>query len=355
MDVITQRLDVSAIARRRLATLPTPLLRARHLGLVLGHGPLWLKRDDLTGFGVAGNKARPLEFLVGDALAQRADVLVVAGAPSSNFIAAAALAARVAGLACEVILPVSELDETSVPMALARAAGADLVLGRVTRREDLDRAVRERTEELRRRGHTPYAVPRGGATGTGAVGFALAAVELAIQCAAARIESATIVVPTGSGGTQAGLLTGILALDLPWRLVGASVSRPLPEATNQVLEIARDCARILDTRAPSAEDVELTDLREGGFDVPSEADRVSADLMADTEGIHLDGHYGTRAMTLGRRLLADGLDGPLVIWLTGGLPTIFGNLRQWPTPERATPGAVPDDTSDDAPDDRSDP
>ena len=86
--------------RRRLAILPTPLHRVPALQARLGSGPLYLKRDDLAGFGVAGNKARPLEFLLGDALARAADVLVTAGAPGSNFVGAAALAARVCGLDC---------------------------------------------------------------------------------------------------------------------------------------------------------------------------------------------------------------------------------------------------------------
>ncbi len=88
----------------RLVARPTPLQRLVRLEAVVGGAPLWVKRDDLTGFGTAGNKARALEALLGQAVAERADVLVTGGARSSNFIAAAALGARVAGLACELVV-----------------------------------------------------------------------------------------------------------------------------------------------------------------------------------------------------------------------------------------------------------
>jgi 1-aminocyclopropane-1-carboxylate deaminase/D-cysteine desulfhydrase-like pyridoxal-dependent ACC family enzyme len=86
-------------ARTRLATLPTPLVAAPRLAQVMGTGPLYLKRDDLTGFAIGGNKARPLEFLVAAAVTDRADTLVTGGAPGSNFCAAVAAAALWAGLA----------------------------------------------------------------------------------------------------------------------------------------------------------------------------------------------------------------------------------------------------------------
>src|SRR5580704_15912051 len=88
-------------ARVRLAALPTPLILTPRLAEVVGVGALYVKRDDLTGFAFAGNKARPLEFLLAAALGEGADTLVTGGAPGSNFCAAAA--AR-AGLRCELVI-----------------------------------------------------------------------------------------------------------------------------------------------------------------------------------------------------------------------------------------------------------
>jgi 1-aminocyclopropane-1-carboxylate deaminase/D-cysteine desulfhydrase-like pyridoxal-dependent ACC family enzyme len=89
---------VDVAARFRLAALSTPLIRAPRLAEVVGAGKLYVKRDDLTGFAFAGNKARPLEFLLADAIAEGADTLVTGGAAGSDFCAAAAAAARRAGL-----------------------------------------------------------------------------------------------------------------------------------------------------------------------------------------------------------------------------------------------------------------
>ena len=92
-----------------LAVLPTPLVPAPRLAHAFGCGELWVKRDDLTGFALAGNKARKLERLIGAAHAASADTLVTGGGPASNFCAAAAAAARVAGMGCMLMLYGDEL------------------------------------------------------------------------------------------------------------------------------------------------------------------------------------------------------------------------------------------------------
>ena len=88
---------LDAQPRIRLGTLPTPLLPAPRLSDAVGV-EIWLKRDDLTGLGLGGNKVRGLEFLLADALAQGCDTLVTGGGPGSNWAMLAALAARTRGL-----------------------------------------------------------------------------------------------------------------------------------------------------------------------------------------------------------------------------------------------------------------
>jgi len=126
--------DVTVPPRLPLGVLPTPLVAADRLRAALGCDPVRLKRDDLAGFGVAGNKTRALEYLLGDAAAGGADVLVTRGGPDSNFVPAAALAARVAGLDCELVVWGSAVPDTGAPdsgrpggtpnLDLAAAAGA---------------------------------------------------------------------------------------------------------------------------------------------------------------------------------------------------------------------------------------
>jgi D-cysteine desulfhydrase len=318
-------MDVTA-PRTPLALLPTPLLHASRLERALGAGPIFVKRDDLTGFGLAGNKARTLEFLIGAAVAEAADIVVAAGSPSSNFCAAAAMAARVAGLDCDLLFPGEEPSTPSVNVELARAAGARLLFGEVETRELLDDAVVEHANDLRERGRRPYAVPRGGATVTGILGYVLAAQELAEQCRETGVTPATIVVATGSGGTQAGLVVGTAGLGLPWRLVGASVSRPAPGLADQILRLARAGAATLGLAEPSADDVDLRDCRGAGFGVASAEDRVSSRLALDHEGLLLDDYYGAKAMTLLRTLLTEDARTPAVFWHTGGVPAALSAL-----------------------------
>jgi D-cysteine desulfhydrase len=327
-------MDVSP-SRIELATLPTPLVRAPRLERALASGPLYVKRDDLIGFAVAGNKTRALEFLLGAAVAEGSDILVAAGSPSSNFCAAAAVAARAVGLDCDLLFSPQPSPQPStqpsVNVALAGAAGARLCFDAVATREELDDAVLAHADVLRAQGRRPYAIPRGGATPTGALGYAYAARELAEQCEHAGIAPRTVLVATGSGGTQAGLVAGQVGFGLPWLVIGASVSRPVQDMAGQILGLSRACAVKLGLAMPGSGDIDIRDLRGAGFGVASDEDRVSADLALHHEGLLLDDHYGTKAMTLLRTLLIEGTPTPAVLWHTGGVVAALAALTQGAT------------------------
>lgn len=311
MDMSLPRVD--------LALLPTPLVRASRLERALGAGPVLIKRDDLTGFGIAGNKARTLEFLLGAALAEKSDIFITAGSLSSNFCAGAAMAARFVGLDCDLLFPGAAPSRPSPNIELARAAGARLVFDVVETRDLLDDALVAHAMNLRAQGRRPYAVPRGGATATGALGYAHAAQELAEQCRVAGLSPRTVVVATGSGGTQAGMVAGQVGCGLPWRLVGASVSRPASGMSDQILRVSRECAAAMGRDEPFADDVDVRDCRGAGFGVASAEDRVSSRLALEHEGLLLDDYYGAKAMTLFRVLLAADAETPAVFWHTGGV------------------------------------
>lgn len=314
--------------RINLVARPTPLERMHRLEAVLQAGPLYVKRDDLTGFGVAGNKARALEYLMGAALDGGADMLVAAGSPSSNFCAAAALAAATVGLDCDLLFPGTPPTTPSVNVELARATGARLLFGVVGTREELDDAVLDHANALRTEGRRPYSLPRGGATPVGAIGYVYAARELAEQCDRARIQVGTVVVATGSGSTQAGLVAGQVGFGLTWQLVGASVSRPAQPLADQILRNSRDCAAILALDPPGIGNIDLRDCRGAGFGLASRDDHVSGRLALRHEGLLLDDYYGAKAMTLFRSLLAQGAATPAVFWHTGGVAAALTALTQ---------------------------
>jgi D-cysteine desulfhydrase len=314
--------------RINLVARPTPLERMYRLEAALQAGPLYVKRDDLTGFGVAGNKARALEYLMGAALDGGADMLVAAGSPSSNFCAAAALAAATVGLDCDLLFPGTPPTTPSVNVELARATGARLVFGVVGIREELDDAVLDHANALRAEGRRPYPLPRGGATPVGAIGYVYAARELAEQCDRAGIQVGTVVVATGSGSTQAGLVAGQVGFGLTWQLVGASVSRPARPLADQILRNSQDCAAILALDPPGIGNVDLRDCRGAGFGLASHDDQVSGRLALRHEGLLLDDYYGAKAMTLFMSLIAGGAPTPAVFWHTGGVAAALTALTQ---------------------------
>jgi 1-aminocyclopropane-1-carboxylate deaminase/D-cysteine desulfhydrase-like pyridoxal-dependent ACC family enzyme len=325
--------------RVELAALPTPLTAAPRLAASLGLGLLHVKRDDLTGFAIGGNKARSLEFLVASALRQGADTLVTGGAPESNFVVCAAAAARRAGLSCRLVIA-GDPPAHAPGLGLASSWGASLTWTREAERASVDDALPRVAAELTARGHRPYVVPRGGATALGAVGYALAAAELHDQLAAHGLRRARVVIAVGSGCTLAGLVAGNALLGWPWRLLGASVSRPPDETHRRVLTLARDCLTLLadvgwaDRAAVRlamagvrGSRVELVDARGPGHGLASQDGRQAADVALRTEGLMLDPVYTAKAVATLRRTADD----PVVVyWHTGGLLGAFAAATEPP-------------------------
>lgn len=306
---------VTAPARARLAVLPTPLVAAPRLADALGlAGPLLVKRDDLTGFAVAGNKARQLELLVAEALEQGADVLVTGGTTGSNFVPAAAAAASYAGLGCVVVVAGAAVDRAAHPnLAAATAWGAQLRWTGQAERTSVDEMLPAISAQLAREGARPYVVPRGGANATGALGYRLAVDEVVRQLAGQR---PTVVVAVGAGGTLAGLVAGIVAHGRPFRVVGASVSRPVDAVAAGVLDLARQVARRCGEEPPQDRDVQLVDARGPGHGVASADGDAAAALALRCAGLVLDPVYTAKALAVLASVVPDG---PALFWHTGGL------------------------------------
>jgi 1-aminocyclopropane-1-carboxylate deaminase/D-cysteine desulfhydrase-like pyridoxal-dependent ACC family enzyme len=292
--------------RTRLAVLPTPLLPAPRLAAALGTSSLFIKRDDLTGFALAGNKARPLEFLAAGAAGEGADTLLTGGASGSNFCAATAAAARHVGLGCHLVIA-GEPAAPGPALSLALAWGATVTWTHDADRASVDRVLPRAAQDLRARGRHPYLIPRGGASALGAVGYALAVAELAGQLAEYGVPTARIVVATGSGATLAGLVAGNVALGRPWTLAGASASRPAAEVSHRVLGLATQCLTLLTAAGPvTVADVEIADVRGPGHGLPSAEGTEAAQQAMRTEGLMVDPVYTAKALPLVARQLGTG-------------------------------------------------
>jgi 1-aminocyclopropane-1-carboxylate deaminase/D-cysteine desulfhydrase-like pyridoxal-dependent ACC family enzyme len=304
-----------------LAVLPTPLTHAPRLAAELGlAGQLLIKRDDLTGFAVAGNKARPLEVLLADACAAGAATLVTGGTVGSNFAAAAAAAAACAGLSAVLVYAGSAPAREHPNLAAARQWGARIVFTGDPGRDSVDSAIEETAARLRAAGERPYPIPRGGATARAAAGFHRAAAELAAQLPGG--DRVALLIAVGSGGTLAGLLSGATALGLPWRLAGVSVSRPPAQASRRVLDLAAGCAAGLGTPPPAADRLELVDGRGPGHAIGSAEGQRAAGQALRGAGLVLDPVYSAKALAALPRVLGAGMADPdltTVFWHTGGL------------------------------------
>jgi len=312
--------------RVELGSWPTPLMRARRLETRLGSGPLLIKRDDLSGFAVAGSKARPLECLVGRAMADGRDMLVVGGVATSNFCQGAAVAARAAGIGCHIVLPGRPPAPAAANLALARACGAQVSFSGGPR-EQLDVRIQDRAAELSRAGHSALAIPRGGANAIGCLGFVRAAHELADQLATYGYDQARIVLAVGSGASIAGLLVGSTQLATGWTITGVSVSRPLASLTPHLRALIVGCADLLGTAPPHLSGSTLVQASCGphGATGTQSADERSAALLAlETEGLVLDADYTARAFPIALRQLEQA-GPPVVFWHTGGLPAAISS------------------------------
>ena len=331
---------LGGLPRTPLATLPTPLQRAPRLSEAVGV-EVWIKRDDLTGLLLGGNKARKLEFLCGEALARGADTLVTGGGAGSNHTQLTAAACARLGLDCVVVCYGDAPASDPLGLRITRRLGAEVVFTGSPDRTSVDAHLEEMAEKLTTEGRNPYVIPRGGASAVGAVGYAAAAFELADQMAGEGLGAATVLLATGSCGTQAGLVAGA-KLAPPDRhdpdadaagprldVLGVPVSRPPEEVVERVARLATGCAaRLGSDRVFAADDVHLLGGYLGpGYGKPSPEGDEAALLAARTEGLLLDPVFTAKAMAaLVAEARAGNLTGPTVFLHTGGAPAALAAL-----------------------------
>lgn len=320
------RLD--AVPRQRLAVLPTPLTAAPKLASAIGVPELWLKRDELIGFGFGGNKVRGLEFLLADAQANHAEVLVTGAGPQSNHVRATAAAAAHCGLDAVAVYWGREPWSVQGNLRLTRMLGAETRFTNNTDRSSVDSGIDEQVLALARIGRRAYAIPRGGACALGALGHVLAARELFQQCESLGLRPGRIVLAVGSGGTLAGWLLGTELLGASWKVEGVTVSRPAAEARARVFDLATEAAARLGVHTRLAEtDVVIHGGFIGaGYGVPTREGNAAITAAARAEGVFLDPTYTGKAFAALAALAADGLrdaSSPVVFVHTGGEPALF--------------------------------
>ena len=283
-----------AARREPLANLPTPLLDLARLSTVLGGPRLLIKRDDLGGFALGGNKVRKLEFFLAEARTTGADVLITCGGVQSNHCRVTAAAAARADMRCILVLSGTKPARFTGNLLLDQLFGAELVF--VETRAERAPRMEALAAEFRAKDLRPYVIPLGGSTPLGAYAYVEAAREFAMQCRPLGIAVSTIVHASSSGGTQAGLVVGCLAEELPTRVVGISADEKKEDLTRMVADIVGSLAEQTQLPAPRKDQIEILDDYVGdGYGVPTAASEEATRLFARFEGIVLDPTYTAKA------------------------------------------------------------
>jgi 1-aminocyclopropane-1-carboxylate deaminase/D-cysteine desulfhydrase-like pyridoxal-dependent ACC family enzyme len=315
--------------RFQLLDGPSPLAPLARLSAELGgQAEIWIKREDLLPLAFGGNKLRNLEFLVGAALAEGADSLVTAGRRWSNHCRLTAAAGAVAGLDVHLVLSGPPTDPPNPGTRLDALLGAVVHQAQTADRTERDELVAMVIADLRAAGRRPYLIPVGGGGAIGATGQVLAAGELLGQAAARGVAVDSIVLPSATGGTQAGLLAGLRAGGSPATVIGVAVAHPPDELRPTIAALLAELGGTSGVPVDPAE-IELDGAELGqGYGVPTGAAADATRLLARTEGILVDPIYTAKALAgLVRRVREGRADGRTVVfWHAGGLPGLFEPL-----------------------------
>ena len=286
-----------------LAKLPTPVQPLRRLSEKYGV-ELYVKRDDLTGIALSGNNIRKLEFVLADALTQKADMVITCGGSQSNHCRATAIAAAMLGLNCRLLLRTP--DPSNPPplegnILLDRMAGADIVWVTPDEYKQRDELMAREAASLQRSGRKTYTIPEGASNALGALGYVRAMEELVNDITTTlggANRPCTIINAAGSGGTSAGLILGAKIFDVNTRIAGVNVCNDREYFVRAIGDI---CERAiadyhLDVDFSRQRDIEIIDGYVGlGFALSQTEELELICEVARTEGIFLDPVYTGKA------------------------------------------------------------
>jgi L-cysteate sulfo-lyase len=323
-------MHLSRFPRIRLGHLSTPLEPMAALSRALGGPNLFVKRDDCTGLATGGNKTRKLEFLMGEARAQGAEIVVTQGAVQTNHGRQTAAAAARLGMACEILLErrVREPEpgyEVQGNVLLDRMFGATLSFHEPG---DMNARALARTEELRAEGRKAYFIPGGGSNPVGALGYVDCALELLHQANGMGLRIDYLVHATGSTGTQAGLLAGLEGANTGIPVLGISVRQPKQRQEEAVYALTQATAEYVGVKGSidRARVVAYADYVGEGYGIPTPAMVEAVSLTARCEGILLDPVYSGKGMAGLIDLVRKGFfrrDDNVVFLHTGGATALF--------------------------------
>ncbi len=307
-----------------ISLVPTPCHRLNSISEMY-RVEIYCKRDDLTGFGLGGNKTRKLELLIGEALKNGCDAVVTSGGIQSNFCRIAAAAGVVAGLSVYLVLGGKKQGKPTGNLVLDDLLGAHIRYVDSPDWNDWEEESEALSRELTEQGRKVFRIPIGGSVPTGVLGYITAFFEILNDEKRLGVTFNRIVHASGSGGTQAGLIVGKDFTGWPGMINGISVAMSRDEMEQVIFGLAAETAGILGGNV-EPQSINLDDGFIGpGYAVPTPEGEKAIEIFARREGIFLDHVYTGKAASALIDWLEQGkLFGQTVLFLhTGGHPELF--------------------------------
>jgi len=312
--------------RISLCTLPTPLHRLEEFSRRINRD-VWIKRDDLTGFAMGGNKARKAEFLMADVLRNRSDVILTAGQMQSNHARIIAAAARKISIECHLFLAGEKPDPPTANVLLDVLADAKIHI--VSSKQERLSAMGAFAQRLRKEGRNPYIIPVGGSNEVGAQGYVAGFEELEKQLQNLPPKPTVLVFCSSSGGTHAGILVGKAMTNSQMKILGIRNDDD-PMFEEYICGVANALSKKIGlNREFHRGEVHLnSDYIGEGYGVPSKEGKSTLKELWQCEGILLDPVYTAKAMAGVIDLARQGewVDERVVFLHTGGIPSVFSSL-----------------------------
>lgn len=324
-------MNLAQFPRRRYTEGKTPLEKLDRLTAYLNGPNIYMKRDDLLGLTLGGNKTRKLEFLVADALIKGADTLITCGAVQSNHCRLTLAAAVKEGLKCRLVIeervPGSYKPQASGNNFLFHLLGVEKIKV-VPGGSDMMQEMEAAAKEVEREGGKAYIIPGGGSNEIGATGYVACAQEILEQTFDMGLNLNYVITTSGSTGTHAGLVTGFYGCDSNIPVLGINISRKKDIQEEMVYQLVEKTAKRVGINRPvPREAVVCFDEYVGpGYSIPTEGMLEAVKLLARTEGILMDPVYTGKAMAGMIDLIRKGYfkkeDNVLFVH-TGGSPALF--------------------------------
>jgi D-cysteine desulfhydrase family pyridoxal phosphate-dependent enzyme len=340
-------LKASKLKRAGLGLYPTPYERMPRLEREVGGPRLFVKRDDLTGLAMGGNKARQLNYLLVDAVRKKSDVIITTTGLQSNWARQTTAAAARLGMKAVLVLRTAQYDEAPREfdgnLLLDHIMGADISFIKMRIDEDPHDVLESVAARLTSEGHRPYVLHLSHMESPlAAVSYADAMEELRSQAQGAAGFPDWVVVASGCGTTHAGILLGAKLLNPKTKVIGVSVGAFSKEKIASVIEKAfNGAAKLLGSklRLDPAEIITLEDYIGEGYGKTSKECLDAIRLAGRTEGLLLDPVYTSKAMAglidLGKKGYFKKND-KVCFLHTGGLPALFPYRSSFPPPGEST-------------------